>query len=289
MKFSAEWAGISVTWIHPYGIDLPANLQDAYIDDEGRMIEPFVMYGKQRFAGNKRGTITRIVRATYKDGRQAYLQDFRPGEKLSDDIAAVEISYNFESETCEIYFDMGNIDEGFITSHPLIKGFRNHDVGNGGYHVDGLGNTLPTRLNHKLLGCRYITMSGKIITISMEGLENGFDIAGEELSGDLTIQLIWEPIVSEVEVQFYDRGDRQELNRGKQKIKVVAGHDARIKAFAPNRVYAGANWFLRFFTGLAGNTSGVQTHKITWAKLPEGLSWPDNYNTFSLTEDFIGT
>jgi hypothetical protein len=284
-KFSLEWAGISITWIPPYGIDLPDTLQDAHIDDEGKLIEPFVLYGKQRFAGNRRGTITRIVRATYKDGKQAYLKNFKPGQKLSEDIAAVEISYNFESETCAIHFDMGNIDDGFDSTHPLIKGIRNHDVGNG-YHVDGLGTTLPTRRDHKLLGCRYVTMSGKIITISRDGLENGFDIAGEELSGDLSIQLIWEPIVHVVDVEFYDRGDRQELKRGRQQIKVIAGHDARIKGFAPGAINATANWFRRFFTGLTGAKTGVATHAITWAKLPTGLSWLDNYNTFGLTEDF---
>jgi hypothetical protein len=284
-KFTTEWAGVSVTWIPPYGIDLPDTLQDAHIDDEGRLIEPFVLYGKQRFAGNRRGTITRIVRATYKDGRQAYLKNFKTGQKLNADIAAVEISYNFESETCAIYFDMGNIDEGFASPHPLITGIRNHDVGSG-YHVDGLGTNLPTRRDHKLLGCRYITMSGKVITISTEGLENGFDIAGEELSGDLSIQLIWEPIVHVVDVEFYDGGDRQELNRRRQQIKVIAGHDARIKGFAPGAINATANWFRRFFTGLTGAKTGVTTHTITWATLPDGLSWPDNYNTFGLTEDF---
>ena len=245
-EFTTEWAGVSVTWIPPYGIDLPDTLQDARIDDEGRLIEPFVLYGKQRFAGNRRGTITRIVRVTYKNGTQAYLKNFKHGQKLSDDIAAVEISYNFESETCAIQFDMGNIEDDFASPHPLIAGIRNHDVGNG-YHVDGLGNNLPVRRGHKLLGCRYVTMSGKIITISTEGLENGFDIAGEELSGDLSIQLIWEPIVQTVNVEFYDRGDRQELNRGRQQVKVIAGHDARIKGFAPGVIDATANWFRRFF------------------------------------------
>ncbi|MDR2818248.1 MAG: InlB B-repeat-containing protein [Endomicrobium sp.] len=288
-KFTTEWAGVSVTWIPPYGIDLPDTLQDARIDDEGRLIEPFVLYGKQRFAGNRRGTITRIVRVTYKDGRQAYLKNFKPGQKLSDDdIAAVEISYNFESETCAIQFDMGNIEDGFVSPHPLIAGIRNHDVGNG-YHVDGLGNNLPVRRGHNLLGCRYVTMSGKIITISKEGLENGFDIAGEELSGDVSIQLIWEPIVHVVNVEFYDRGDRQELNRGRQQVKVIDGHDARIKGFAPGVIDATANWFKRFFTGLSGNKTGITTHTITWAKLPQGLSWPDNYNTFGLTEDFASS
>ncbi|WP_373477717.1 InlB B-repeat-containing protein [Candidatus Endomicrobiellum devescovinae] len=287
-KFTTEWAGVSVTWIPPYGIDLPDTLQDARIDDERRLIEPFVLYGKQRFAGNRRGTITRIVRVTYKNGRQAYLKNFKPGQKLSDDIAAVEISYNFESETCAIQFDMGNIEDGFVSPHPLIAGIRNHDVGNG-YHVDGLGNNLPVRRGHNLLGCRYVTMSGKIITISKEGLENGFDIAGEELSGDVSIQLIWEPIVHVVNVEFYDRGDRQELNRGRQQVKVIDGHDARIKGFAPGVIDATANWFKRFFTGLSGNKTGIPTHTITWAKLPQGLSWPDNYNTFGLTEDFASS
>ncbi|MDR1474154.1 MAG: InlB B-repeat-containing protein [Endomicrobium sp.] len=287
-KFTTEWGGISVTWIPPYGIDLPDTLQDARIDDEGRLVEPFVLYGKQRFAGNRRGTITRIVRATYKNGTQAYLKNFKPGQRFSDDIASVEISYNFESETCEMHFDMGNIDDGYTSPHPLVKGIRNHDVGNG-YHVDGLGNNLPNRKDHKLLGCRYITTSGEIITISEDGLKNGFDIAGEELSGDLSIQLIWEPIVHVVNVEFYDRDDRQELKRGKQQINVIAGHDARIKGLAPGTINAAANLFNRFFTGLRGETSGIVTHTITWAKLPEGLSWPDNYNTFGLTEDFAST
>ncbi|MDR2645375.1 MAG: InlB B-repeat-containing protein [Endomicrobium sp.] len=287
-KFTTEWAGVSVTWIPPYGIDLSDTLQDAHIDDEGKLIEPFVLYGKQRFAGNRRGTITRIVRVTYKNGTQAYLKNFKPGQKLNDEIAAVEISYNFESETCAIHFDMGNIEDGFVSPHPLIAGIRNHDVGNG-YHVDGLGNNLPVRRGHNLLGCRYVTMSGKIITISKEGLENGFDIAGEELSGDVSIQLIWEPIVHVVNVEFYDRGDRQELNRGRQQVKVIDGHDARIKGFAPGVIDATANWFKRFFTGLSGNKTGITTHTITWAKLPEGLSWPDNYNTFGLTEDFASS
>lgn len=96
--------------------------------------------------------------------------------------------------------------------------------------------------------------------------------------------MIWEPNVNDVKVQFFDGEVKQALEGN---IKVVQGHGARIKGLAPNTLAAFANWIRRLGTGLVAKQSGVKTHKISWAKLPPGLDWPDNYQTDGLNEDFI--
>ena len=283
-KFTTEWGDVSVTWIPPEGLELQDSAAIATIDEEGRLIEPAVIYGKQKLAGNRRGTVQRIVRITDRDGNLKYLDNFQTGEKLPDGTKAVEVFYNFIPDTCKIRLDMGAIDEqDRFENRPLVKGIGDHEVGMG-YHFDGFGEELPIRTGYKLLGCRYTTMNGQIVYIPLKLLKKGFDITGQELSGDLNIQLIWEPNVNDVKVQFFDGEVKQALEGN---IKVVQGHGARIKGLAPGTIAAFANWIRRLGTGLVAKQSGVKTHKVSWAKLPPGLDWPDNYQTDGLNEDFI--
>jgi hypothetical protein len=177
---------------------------------------------------------------------------------------------------------MGAIDaQDRFENRPLVKGIGDHEVGMGmGYHVDGFGEELPVRTGYKLLGCRYTTMNGQIVYIPLKLLKKGFDI----ISGDLNIQLIWEPNVNDVKVQFFDGEVKQALEGN---LKVVQGHGTRIKGLAPGILAAFANWIRRVGTGIAARQSGVKTHKISWVKLPQGLDFPDNYQTDGLNEDFI--
>jgi hypothetical protein len=118
---------------------LEENLENARIDEYGRLIEPAI-YGKQRLNGNRQDTIERIVRITNQNGKYVYLRNFPIGRQLPKKTKAVEVFYNFIPDTCEIRFDIGaiNNEEEYLRSvaatSPLVTGIRS-EVGIG-YHIE---------------------------------------------------------------------------------------------------------------------------------------------------------
>jgi predicted TIM-barrel fold metal-dependent hydrolase len=167
-----------ITWNLPSEISAPEGLPSE-IEESVSLNAPLIAEGRVQLNDGRFGTVKRIVRI---DGR--VVENFQFGTTPINGELNIEYTFTPESYSINFVANGASANVPQVANSVLLDG----EV----YHVNATAvEQLPTKPGYLFKGYTYTNRDGRTVSISRLDVISGFDIAAQDITGDIDLVVQW--------------------------------------------------------------------------------------------------